>query len=74
MPKPPGKDDIPKPPGKGDIPKPNPITHEGNAFKPPGRKHERPVSPKNSGKKDKKPKTKKNKKEEKEEEDDDVNF
>ena len=65
---------MPKPPGKGDIPKPDPITHEDNAFKPPGCKHERPVSSKNSGKKDKKPKTKKNKEEEKEEDDDDVNF
>ena len=64
---------MPKPPDKDDIPKPDPITHEDNAFKPPGRKHERPVSPKNSGKKDKKPKNKKNK-EEKEENDDDVNF
>ena len=65
-----------KPPGKGDIPKPDPITHENNAFKPPGCKHEHLVSPKNSGKKDKNPKTKKNKKEEeeKEEDDDDVNF
>ena len=50
---------MPKPPGKGDISKPNPITHEDNVFKPPGRKHKRPVSTKNSGKKDKKPKNKK---------------